>query len=210
MILFTIFALHHSIMARTGAKAWITRLSRPVLERSVYVWIASLLFLAVCWLWQPLPGRDLADARPRHSLLYVAQAFGVVLTIAAARIVGVWELAGVKQPDPPQPIEFKADGPFAIVRHPDLPGLGADGVRDADDDDARLLFAVISTVYLVAAIPFEETLARRGVRRQVRRVPGTDAVAADTVRLVVLRSFDGGFYGRSTDRFYDRGSSALS
>ena len=27
--LFTIFALHHSIMARTGAKAWITRLAPP-------------------------------------------------------------------------------------------------------------------------------------------------------------------------------------
>ena len=43
-------------MARTGAKAWITRLVPPDLERSLYVWIASVLFLAVCWLWQPLPG----------------------------------------------------------------------------------------------------------------------------------------------------------
>ena len=54
--LFTVFALHHSVMARSGAKAWITRIVPRDLERSVYVWIASLLFLAVCWLWQPLPG----------------------------------------------------------------------------------------------------------------------------------------------------------
>ena len=56
VILFTIFAMHHSVMARTGAKAWITRQLPPNLERSVYVWIASLLFLAVSWLWRPLPG----------------------------------------------------------------------------------------------------------------------------------------------------------
>ena len=48
VILFTIFALHHSLMARTGARAWIMRRLPPNLERSVYVWIASLLFLAVC------------------------------------------------------------------------------------------------------------------------------------------------------------------
>ena len=28
----------------------------PQLERSVYVWIASLLFIGVCWLWQPVAG----------------------------------------------------------------------------------------------------------------------------------------------------------
>ena len=56
ILLFTIFALHHSIMARTGAKAWITRVVPRDLERAVYVWIASVLFLTVCWLWQPLPG----------------------------------------------------------------------------------------------------------------------------------------------------------
>ena len=54
--LFSIFALHHSALARTGARAWISRTVSPQLERSVYVWIASLLFLAVCLLWRPLSG----------------------------------------------------------------------------------------------------------------------------------------------------------
>ena len=44
-LLFTIFALHHSMMARTGAKAWLTRQVPPELERSLYVWISSVLFL---------------------------------------------------------------------------------------------------------------------------------------------------------------------
>ena len=105
--LFTVFALHHSVMARTGAKAWITRIVPPDLERSVYVWIASLLFLAVCTLWQQTPG-----------IIWQTLGPGLALTLRAAQIVGIWELAGVRQPNPATPIEFRADGPFAIVRHP--------------------------------------------------------------------------------------------
>jgi len=67
VLLFTVFALHHSVMARTGAKAWITRVLPPQLERSVYVWIASLLFLAVCWMWQLLPGVIWAISAPGNN-----------------------------------------------------------------------------------------------------------------------------------------------
>ena len=157
VVLFTIFALHHSIMARTGAKAWITRLVPADLERSVYVWIASLLFLAVCWMWQPLPGL-IWQTRGPGLALYVAQIFGVALTLAAARIVGVWDLAGVTQPDLTKPIEFRKDGPFAIVRHPIYLGWVLMVFATPVMTTSRLLFAVISTLYLIAAIPFEERL----------------------------------------------------
>ena len=153
--LFTIFALHHSIMARTGAKAWITRLTPAGLERSIYVWIASLLFLAVCWLWRPLPGVTW-QLRGAGLALYVVQVAGAVLTITAARIVGVWELAGVKQPDHTKAIAFRADGPFAIVRHPIYLAWVLMVFATPVMTTSRLVFAVISTAYLIAAIPFEE------------------------------------------------------
>ena len=155
VVLFAVFALHHSLMARTGAKAWITRQLPAGLERSVYVWIASALFLVVCWMWQPLPG-VIWETRGPGLALYVAQAFGVALTLAAARIVGVWELAGVKQPDLTRPIEFKADGPFAIVRHPIYLGWVLMVFATPVMTTSQLLFAVTSTLYLIAAIPFEE------------------------------------------------------
>jgi methanethiol S-methyltransferase len=155
VILFTVFAMHHSVMARTGAKAWITRLLPPNLERSVYVWIASVLFLAVCWLWRPLPGMVWHVEGP-GLLLYVAQLFGAGLTIAAARLVGVWELAGVTQPDPTRPVEFSASGPFALVRHPIYLGWLLIVFASPVMTTSQLLFAVTSTLYLIAAIPFEE------------------------------------------------------
>lgn len=155
VLLFTVFALHHSIMARTGAKAWITRMLPADLERSVYVWIASGLFLGVCWMWQPLPG-VIWQIERLELPIYVVQALGIVLTIAAARIVGVWELAGVKQPDLTKPIEFRAEGPFAIVRHPIYLGWVLMVFATPVMTTSRLLFAVISSAYLMAAIPLEE------------------------------------------------------
>ena len=55
-LLFSVFALHHSLFARTGAKAWVRRFVPDVLERSLYTWLASLLFIGVCRAWQPVPG----------------------------------------------------------------------------------------------------------------------------------------------------------
>jgi methanethiol S-methyltransferase len=155
VILFTVFALHHSLMARTGAKAWITRIVPADLERSVYVWIASLLFLAVCWMWQPLPG-IIWETRGPGLVLYLAQAFGIALTIRAAQIVGIWELAGVTQPDLTKTVEFKAEGPFGIVRHPIYLGWILMVFATPTMTTSRMLFAVVSTLYLIIAIPYEE------------------------------------------------------
>jgi len=155
VMLFTTFALHHSILARTGAKAWLTRLVPRDLERSSYVWIASLLFLAVCLLWRPLPG-IVWHARGPGLLLYMLQIAGVVLTIAAARIVGIHELAGLRQPDPAKAVAFTTDGPFGIVRHPIYLGWVLMVFAFPVMTTSRLMFAVVSTAYLVIAIPLEE------------------------------------------------------
>ena len=156
VVLFTIFALHHSIMARSGAKAWLLRVVPPDLERAVYVWIASVLFLAVCWLWQPLPGGVWTTSGALFWILSAVQLIGVALTVRAAQIVGVWELAGVKQPDHTRPVEFRASGPFGIVRHPIYLGWLLIVFATPVMTTSRLLFAVISSAYLVAAIPWEE------------------------------------------------------
>ena len=154
--LFSLFALHHSVMARSGAKAWLTRTVPRELERSVYVWIASLLFLAVCWWWQPLPGVAWRIGGPWRWPAYGLALAGIALTARASRFIGVWELAGVRQARRDQPVEFTVTGPFGLVRHPIYLGwvLMVFGVPDMTC--SRLLFAVISTAYLVAAIPWEE------------------------------------------------------
>jgi len=156
VVLFTVFALHHSLMARTGAKAWITRTVPAELERSLYVWVASLLFIAVCWLWQPLPGVLWTIDGPWRWVMWFLVATGVSMTARAASAIGVWELAGVRVPSPDRPVEFKATGLFGFVRHPIYLAWILMVFSVQSMTYSRLLFAVISTAYLVAAIPWEE------------------------------------------------------
>jgi protein-S-isoprenylcysteine O-methyltransferase Ste14 len=154
--LFTVFALHHSWLARTGAKAWVTRTVPADLERSVYVWVASLLFMAVCWLWQPLPGVAWALTGPWSWPSWLLVLTGASMTGRAAGAIGVWELAGVRVPSPGRPVEFKVTGLFGFVRHPIYLAwiLMVFGIQPMTN--SRLLFAVISSAYLVVAIPWEE------------------------------------------------------
>src|SRR5690606_34903050 len=95
--LFSIFALHHSLLARSGVKARLTRLIPPPLERSTYVWAASLLFVAMCLLWRPIPGVLWNVEGPLRFLLYAVQVAGVVLTLRSAELIDVRDLAGLEQ-----------------------------------------------------------------------------------------------------------------
>lgn len=155
--LFSIFALHHSLLARTRAKRWIVRLVPTGLERSVYVWIASLLLIAVCGLWQPLPGIAWTLAQPWRALGYFAQGLGAILVWRGAAVVDALELAGIRQArHDNRPLDFRIVGPFRVVRHPIYLGWMLLVFAVPTMTMSRLLFACISSAYLVVAIPFEE------------------------------------------------------
>src|SRR5262245_35502830 len=73
-LLFSLFALHHSLLARTGAKRRVRSVVGAHLERSVYVWIASLLYIAVWALWRDLPG-----TLYRHTGVWAAVHWAIVV-----------------------------------------------------------------------------------------------------------------------------------
>jgi protein-S-isoprenylcysteine O-methyltransferase Ste14 len=155
--LFSVFALHHSAMARTPAKVWITRLIPAELERSAYVWIASLLFLGVCWLWEPMPGIAWEASGILMWPLRLVQLLGLWLTLRAAASLDVLELAGVRQLGrKPRAVEFRADGPFGLIRHPIYLGWILLVFGSPLMTMSRLVFAAISSLYLIVAIPWEE------------------------------------------------------
>ncbi len=178
--LFTVFALHHSVFARQRVRDWIARTLSPRLERSVYVWIASLMLIAVCALWQPVPGAAWRIQGPAAWLLPVAQIAGAWLTLRSAAVIDIWDLAGVRQAGGPDRlrhghgeagqsaggaaagrIEFKTEGPYGWVRHPIYLGWLLLVFPVATMTMTRLLFAVVSSAYIVVAIPFEERSLRR-------------------------------------------------
>src|SRR4051812_12222948 len=56
VLLFTIFALPHSLFAREPVKRALGRVAPARARRPVYVWIASALLIAVCEGWRPVGG----------------------------------------------------------------------------------------------------------------------------------------------------------
>jgi protein-S-isoprenylcysteine O-methyltransferase Ste14 len=157
VVLFTAFALHHSVFARERVRAQVARFVPPRLERSVYVWIASALFIAVCALWQPVPGVAWSVTGPFRWALAGFQAVGVWLTLRSAAIIDILELSGVRQLAPrPHANDFKTSGPYGWMRHPIYTGWFLLVFCIPVMTMTRLVFAIISTTYLLIAIPFEE------------------------------------------------------
>lgn len=165
VLLFSLFALHHSLFARLGVKAWVARHAPSSLERSIYVWCASLLFAFVTWQWREVPGVVWAVTGPAAALMTALQLTGVAITGLAARHIGVLSLAGVKPPPLPSqsatPPPLKRDGLYGFVRHPIYFAWLLLVWPTPVMTGSRLLFAVLTTAYLVAAIPLEERSLRR-------------------------------------------------
>ena len=163
LALFTVFAMHHSVFARDRVRAWVGSTCPPGLERSFYVWVASLLFIAVCALWQPVPGVAWQAEGARLWALWILQAIGVWLTLRSAAILDVLELSGVRQAEqrPAPAMEFKTRGPYGYVRHPIYTGWFLMVLAASPMTMTRLVFALVSCAYLVAAIPFEERSMRK-------------------------------------------------
>ncbi len=153
--LFTAFALHHSVFARPGIRTLVARTVPLALERTLYVTVASLLFMVVCAAWRSIPGRVWAVAGAGAWVLWAIQGAGVWLAIRSAMLIDAATLAGLAAPRE-GPAEFRRDGPYGWVRHPIYVGWFLIVFATPVMTMTRLSFAVVSGLYILAAIPFEE------------------------------------------------------
>ena len=194
--LFSAFAMHHSVFAREPVRRWVTR-ACPTLERSVYVWVASVLLILVCWLWQPVAGVVWDIDGSGAWMLRILQLAGIALSVYSAVLIDIWELAGTRQLDstPNAPLrnsplptpnsqglgvgpvgsgEFSTRGPYGWVRHPIYLGWFLLVFSVGTMTMTRLVFGAVSCVYVLIAIPFEERSLRKttggAYERYVRRV----------------------------------------
>jgi len=152
--LFGIFACHHSLLARERSKRWVARMLPEGLVRSFYVWTASVLFLAVLVCWQPVAG-DLYDLQGWSAVLpALVQVLGLWFVVRAVATIDPLELAGIAPESVRGPLQVT--GPYRWVRHPVYFGWVLIVFGTAHMTGTRGAFAVISTMYILVAIPWEE------------------------------------------------------
>jgi protein-S-isoprenylcysteine O-methyltransferase Ste14 len=166
--LFALFAAHHTLFARTAVKRHVARLVTPSLERSTYVWSASILLFIVCAFWQPVGGTLYRHDGPLAWVHAAVVAAGVALTILGARVLSPFELSGIRQatggpargPNKGSD-ELAVRWPYSLVRHPIYLAWLLMVFGPANVTASRFLFACLSSAYLVLAVPLEERMLVR-------------------------------------------------
>ena len=112
--------------------------------------------------WQVVPGVFYELDGLWRLMAYVIQLLGLILTIHASRVLDVLDLAGVRpvlmaaRGAAPRHVALETGGVYGFVRHPLYLGWVLFVFGTPVMTATRATFAVVSTVYLVIAVPWEE------------------------------------------------------
>ena len=163
LVLMTIFALQHSVMARPQFKKWWTTIVPKSVERSTYVLFASLALALVFWQWRPIPGVVWEVKEPTIAafLLYLGL-FGWVLVFISTFMINHFELFGLHQVvnnlagRQAGSVRFKTPVLYKLVRHPIYLGFIIAFWATPVMTQGHLLFAAVTTAYIFVGILLEE------------------------------------------------------
>jgi protein-S-isoprenylcysteine O-methyltransferase Ste14 len=163
LILLTIFAVQHSVMARKPFKQWWTKFIPASIERSTYVLLATSALALLLWQWRPIPAVVWQIADPTLAMAVLGVSFfGWFLVLLSTFLINHFELFGLHQvivnlfgramPEP----HFRTPVLYKIVRHPIYLGFIIAFWAAPTMTVGHLLFAAVTTAYIFVGIWLEE------------------------------------------------------
>jgi len=163
LVLMSVFAIQHSVMARQGFKQWWTKFVPKSVERSTYVLFASLALILLFWQWRPIPTVVWSIANPSLAMIVLGLSIvGFLLVLSSTFLINHFELFGLHQVvnnlagrEMPAP-RFYTPLFYKFVRHPLYLGFIIAFWAAPTMTVGHLLFAAVTTAYILVAIVLEE------------------------------------------------------